>query len=114
MQAAKVFDSEDCEAVASLPPSLALAGEEGEAFSLPEEKPQLQLRIIPSVSGSSLHARGGAAAAAAAGGCIYTATVDGSLLRTETEREQTQLVDCSVLKGRPGCHRPPSAKDLCL
>ncbi|KAL8436278.1 hypothetical protein ACSSS7_001829 [Eimeria intestinalis] len=62
------------------------------------ENPWMELRILSLGSGPSLHARGGAAAAGVAAGCTYIATVDGSLIRTEGEGHQIQLIDFPAAK----------------
>ncbi|KAL8449483.1 hypothetical protein Emed_003134 [Eimeria media] len=62
------------------------------------DNPWMELRILSLGSGPSLHARGGAAAAAVAAGCTYIATVDGSLIRTEGDGHQIQLIDFPASK----------------
>ncbi|CDJ44217.1 hypothetical protein ETH_00040760, partial [Eimeria tenella] len=62
------------------------------------EWPSLQLRILRLSGGPSLHSRRGAAAAAAAAGCTYIATVDGTLIRSEGENQQMQLIEFASFK----------------
>ncbi|CDJ61579.1 vacuolar protein sorting 18, putative [Eimeria maxima] len=101
------WDGKERGAPGGPPPFDVAAGAAASALSPPQsssssssssESPSLQLRILRLSGGPSLHARGGAAAAAAAAECTYISTVDGSLIRTEGDGQQMQVIEFSSFK----------------